>query len=78
MTKVVIQDVRDAGYCSSGARRWFEGYGFDFRDFMANGIDEGKFLATGDAMAQRVVKVKHEAAEAEAARLAALEILTDG
>ena len=59
MTRITIQDVRDAGYCASGARRWFEGYGFDFRDFMSNGIDETAFLATGDAMAQRVVDVKN-------------------
>lgn len=58
MTIITIQDVRDAGYCASGARRWFESYGFDFRDFMQNGIDQERFLATGDAMAQRVADLK--------------------
>lgn len=56
--RITIKDVRGAGYCASGARRWFEGYGFDFRDFLANGIAEETFLATGDALAQRVVDVK--------------------
>lgn len=76
--KITIQDIRDAGYCASGARRWFAAYQFDFRDFMANGITEDAFLATGDAMAQRVVEVKRLAAEAEVARLAAQEAPIDG
>ncbi len=58
--RITIKDVRGAGYCASGARRWFEGYGFDFREFLANGIDEKTFLATDDALAQRVVAVKRE------------------
>ncbi|MGN5375792.1 hypothetical protein [Sphingomonas hankookensis] len=62
MTIITIQDVRDAGYCASGARRWFESYGFDFRDFMQNGIDQERFLATGDAMAQRVADLKADRA----------------
>jgi arsenate reductase-like glutaredoxin family protein len=61
---VTIQDIRDAGYCPSGARRWFEAHGLDFRDFMANGISEETFLATGDAMATRVVALKRTHEEA--------------
>lgn len=57
---ITIADVRYAGYCSSGARRWFKSYGLDFRDFVENGINEAAFLATGDALAQRVVDVKRE------------------
>lgn len=60
MTFITIQDVRNAGYCASGARRWFESYGLDFMDFLHNGIEITRFLGTGDAMAQRVVDVKQE------------------
>lgn len=55
---VTIQDVRDAGYCASGARRWFESYGIDFRGFMENGVEAETLLATEDAMANRVVELK--------------------
>ncbi len=61
--RITIQDVRVAGYCASGARRWFESYGLDFRAFMRDGIDREPFLATGDAMAARVVEVKDTPAD---------------
>lgn len=60
MTIITIKDVAAAGYCGLGARRWFESYGFDFRDFIQNGIAEDKFLATNDAMAIRVATLKRE------------------
>jgi arsenate reductase-like glutaredoxin family protein len=53
---VTISDVRAAGICASGARRWFEAYGLDFRDFVKNGIDAELLLATGDAYGIRVVE----------------------
>lgn len=59
-TKVTIEDCRQAGHCPVGIRRWFEHYEFDFRDFLHNGIDEQVFLATGDAHAERIIKLKHE------------------
>lgn len=59
-TKVTIDDCRKAGHCPSGIRRWFEHYGFDFRDFLRNGIAEDVFLATGDAHAERIVMLKRE------------------
>lgn len=55
---ITIEDVRFAGYCTKGARRWFESYGFDFRDFLANGISAEKLLSTNDAAAQQVVNRK--------------------
>lgn len=62
MTLITFQDVRDAGYCASGQRRWFEAYNLDFRDFLKNGITEERLLSTGDALAQRVVDMKLERA----------------
>jgi hypothetical protein len=53
--RITITDVRRAGYCASGARRWFEANGFDFRAFLKDGIPAPDLLATGDALAQRAV-----------------------
>ena len=53
---VTITDIRRAGYCASGARRWFEARGYDFRDVLKNGVSAEALLATGDAMAERSVR----------------------
>lgn len=57
--RVTITDVRRAGYCVAGARRWFEGYGFDFRQFVRSGCPVDEFLARSgnDAHARRVIEV---------------------
>lgn len=57
---ITFDDLARAGYCASGARRWFEANNLDFRDFIANGIDADVLLATGDALAERVVALKQE------------------
>lgn len=54
---ITIDDVR-AVHCSRGAKNWFESYGFDFRDFLKNGIDSERLLATGDQLAFDVVNRK--------------------
>lgn len=56
--KVTITDCRRAGFCAKGIRAWFVEKGFDFKDFLENGIDEEKFLATGDARALQAVERK--------------------
>lgn len=58
--RITINDIRGLGNCVRGTKNWFEGQGFDFADFLANGIDEKRFLATGDAQAQMVVDMKRE------------------
>lgn len=55
---ITINDVTAAGHCAKGARRWFEGHGFDFRDFLKRGIRASRLLETGDALARRVVDKK--------------------
>ena len=57
---VTINDTRAIGLCVRGQKEWFEQHGFDFSDFLVNGIDEAPFLATGDAQAQMVVDAKRE------------------
>ena len=55
---ITIGDISAAGYCARGARRWFEGYGHNFRDIVKNGITAENLLATGDAHAERVVAAR--------------------
>lgn len=52
-----MADIRAAKMCAGGTRTWFLRQGFDWSDFLANGIDAQKFIDTGDAMALQVVEV---------------------
>lgn len=54
---LTMKDVRAAKMCSSGARKFFARQGFDWNDFLKNGIPAEKFIETGDAMALQVVEV---------------------
>jgi hypothetical protein len=58
--RITIDDVRKAGHCALGARRWFESHGLDFRDFLKNGIETERLLATGDGHAADMVRRKRE------------------
>jgi len=62
---VRVSDLKKVGYCARGARRWFEARGFDFRDFLANGIAARTLVETGDALALRVVRLKIEREQAD-------------
>ena len=53
---VTIDDVRAVGLCVNGTRVWFARQDMDFRAFLRDGCDADILLATGDAMAQRVVE----------------------
>lgn len=53
-----VDDIRRAGYCATGIRRWFEVQDLDFREFLKNGILATALCASGDAMAERVVALK--------------------
>lgn len=50
------------GYCGSGARRWFAHYGFDWQDFVKNGLPAAVLAATGDALALRLIAHTAQAA----------------
>ena len=60
---VTIAHVRAAGLCVHGARTWFARQGLDFRAFLAQGLPASILLATGDAMARRVVEVARQGHE---------------
>lgn len=53
---VTIDDVRAAGLCVNGTRVWFARHDLDFRAFLREGCMAETLLATGDAMALRVVE----------------------
>lgn len=60
MDPVTIDDIRKAGHCVRGARRWFESHGLDFGTFLERGIAAEALLATGDALADQVIQRKME------------------
>ncbi|MEW5790063.1 MAG: hypothetical protein ACOY4L_12200 [Pseudomonadota bacterium] len=60
---VTIDHVRAAGLCVHGTRTWFARHGLDFRAFLARGLPASILLATGDAMAARVVEVARQGHE---------------
>jgi hypothetical protein len=53
---ITITDIRAAGHCARGARRWFEEHGIDFRRVVREGIPASELLATGDAIGIQVVE----------------------
>ena len=53
---VTIDDVRAVGLCVNGTRVWFARHDLDFRAFLREGCTAETLLATGDAMALRVVE----------------------
>jgi hypothetical protein len=50
---------RRPGYCVSGCRAFAERHNLDMMTFARDGIDESVLLATGDAMAQKIVDYAH-------------------
>lgn len=57
--KVHMDDIRAARICSGGARTFFKDHGWDWGDFLSNGIDEELLLETGDIFAKKAVEVAH-------------------
>lgn len=57
MTRVTIQDLRDARYCLAGVRPWFRRHGLDWQDFLAHGIEADLLRVTGDALVEPVIRI---------------------
>ena len=55
--KIYMSDIRKSNMCSRGTRVFFLARGWDFQEFLKNGLDEEFFIKTGDAMALQVVEV---------------------
>ncbi|WP_180040805.1 hypothetical protein [Acinetobacter sp. YH12218] len=54
--KIYISDLRKAKMCARGSRAFFLAQGWDWQDFLKNGIDLKTVEKTNDAMAQQVVE----------------------
>lgn len=52
--------TRRTGFCHKQTRQWFADHDLDFLGFVHNGIDEEVLLATGDALARRLVTHAHQ------------------
>ncbi len=55
--KIYISDLRKAKMCARGSRAFFLAQGWDWQDFLKNGIDLKTVEKTNDAMAMQVVEV---------------------
>lgn len=60
MTTVKMEHIRAVKLCSSGVRTFFQQQGFDWTDFLTNGIPAEKLEATGNPIIMRAVKVAQE------------------
>jgi len=54
--KIYMSDLRKAKMCAQGSRAFFLSQGWDWQDFLKNGIDLETVEKADDAMAQQVVK----------------------
>ena len=59
MIIVRISHTRQLKYCSRGMREFCQKYGFDYSDFLENGIESSELLSrsNNDAMAIAAVEV---------------------
>jgi len=55
--------ITGSGYCAKGIRHWADLYGFNWQEFIHEGVEEELVLATGNAMAIRVVEWAHKLEE---------------
>ena len=53
---VRLSHVRKARLCNRGAREWFARQGWNWQEFLDNGIDADLLIATGDPYALRAVE----------------------
>jgi hypothetical protein len=51
-----MKDIRACRMCSGGTRTFFKRHDMDWNKFLAEGLPEEDFIATGDAMALQVVE----------------------
>lgn len=54
---IKMRDLRRVDICSSAiTRKWFKDNGFDWHDFLKNGIESEKLLATKNPIAKQIVE----------------------
>lgn len=55
--RITIDDVRAAGFCVKGLRRWFESRGLDFQKFLDEGASISAATELNDAYVNAVVRL---------------------
>lgn len=55
--RIYISDLRKAKMCARGSRAFFLSQGWDWQDFLKNGIELETVKLTNDAMALQVVEI---------------------
>ncbi len=55
--KIYMSDIRKAKMCARGSRAFFLSQGWDWQDFLANGIDLEIVEKSNDAMVQQVINM---------------------
>lgn len=54
---IKMRDLRRVDICSSAVtRKWFKDNGFDWHEFLKNGIESEKLLATNNPIAKQIVE----------------------
>lgn len=53
---ITVNDLSAVDYCRKGGREFFKKHDLDWSDFLKNGLEHDVFVATGDAMAIRMVE----------------------
>lgn len=54
--KIYMSDLRKTGMCARGSRAFFSAQGWDWQEFLKNGIDIEIVESANDAMANQVVE----------------------
>ena len=54
--KIYMSDIRRAKMCARGSRAFFLSQGWDWQDFLGNGIDLEIVKSTNDAVALQIVE----------------------
>lgn len=55
--KIYMSDLRKAKMCARGSRAFFLSQGWDWQEFLKNGIDLEVVKSTDDAMALQIVEM---------------------
>lgn len=60
---ITVTDIRKQGYCVQGIKTWFSAHGLNFSEFLQQGVESDRLLATGDELARKVVEAKMKAGD---------------
>lgn len=53
---ITVNDVATLGYCRRGCRELAKRYGFDWSDFVKNGIDSSRLEPIDDVMVKQIIE----------------------